>query len=112
MESTELHGPCMMRSIIIRIVLYKAHFDVYVTNAGDNPIRIVLDRKDVSGLDRRIHASNMFYISIGRQPHPAQGHPHCCTLCTGVDNCVGLCVEAASSSPRSSSLLHTVYRSG
>ncbi len=52
-------GSCMMRSIKIRIVLYKAHFGVYVTNAGDISIRIVLNRSDVSGQDRREHASNM-----------------------------------------------------
>jgi hypothetical protein len=37
--------------------LYKDHFDVYVTNAADITIRIVLNRRDVFGQDRRIHAS-------------------------------------------------------
>ncbi len=46
------------RMMIIRIVLYKDHFDVYVTNTGDITIRIVLNRRDVSGQDRQIHASN------------------------------------------------------
>ncbi len=42
---------------IIGIVLYKDRFDVCVTNARDITIRIVLNRRDVSGQDRRIHAS-------------------------------------------------------
>jgi hypothetical protein len=46
------------RMVIIRIVLYKDHFDVYVTNAGDITIRSVLNRRDISGEDHRIHASN------------------------------------------------------
>ncbi len=57
-------GLCMMRSIllesrmmIIRIVLYKDRFYVYVINAGDITSRIVLDRRDNSGKERRIHAS-------------------------------------------------------
>ncbi len=33
-------------------------FDVYGTNAGDIMIRIVLNRRDVSGQDREIHASH------------------------------------------------------
>ncbi len=37
-----------------RIVFYK-DFDVYVTNAMDITIRIVLNRRDVSGQDRRMH---------------------------------------------------------
>ncbi len=40
------------RMMIIRIVLYKDHFDVYVTNVADITIRIVLNRRDVSGQDR------------------------------------------------------------
>ena len=45
------------RMIIIRIVLYTDRFDVYGTNAGDIMIRTVLNRRDVSGQDRQIHAS-------------------------------------------------------
>jgi hypothetical protein len=40
--------------MITRIVLYKDRFDVYVTNAGDIMIRIVLNRRDVSGQDLRM----------------------------------------------------------
>jgi hypothetical protein len=40
-------------TMIIGIVLYKNRFDVCVTNAGDNTIRIVLNRRDVSGRDRQ-----------------------------------------------------------
>jgi hypothetical protein len=43
--------------IIIRIVLYTDRFDEYVTNAGDITSRIVINRRDVSGQDRQIHAS-------------------------------------------------------
>jgi hypothetical protein len=43
--------------MIIRTVLYTVRFDVYLTNAGDITIRIVFNRRDVSGHDRRIHAS-------------------------------------------------------
>jgi hypothetical protein len=35
---------------IIRIVLYKDRFDVYVTKARDIMIRIVLNRREISGL--------------------------------------------------------------
>jgi hypothetical protein len=49
-----VHSSTMM--MIIRIVLYKDHFDVYVTNAGDITIRIFLNRRDVSRQDRRIPA--------------------------------------------------------
>ncbi len=42
---------------IIRIVLYEDRFDVCLTNAGDITIRIVLNRRDVSGQGHRIHAS-------------------------------------------------------
>jgi hypothetical protein len=45
------------RMIIIRIVLYTDRFDVYGTNAGNIMIRTVLNRRDVSGQDRQIHAS-------------------------------------------------------
>ncbi len=45
-----VHSSTMM--MIIRIVLYKYHFDVYVTNAADITIRIVLNRRNVSGQDR------------------------------------------------------------
>ncbi len=45
------------KMMIISFLLYKARFDVYLTNAGDITIRIVLNRRDVSGQDRRIHAS-------------------------------------------------------
>ncbi len=41
----------------IGIVLYKDHFDVCATNAGDITIRNVLNRRDVSGRERQIHAS-------------------------------------------------------
>jgi hypothetical protein len=37
------------RMVIIRIVLYKNHFDVFVTSAGNITVRIVLNRRDVSG---------------------------------------------------------------
>ncbi len=40
--------------MINRIVLYKDRFDVYVTNSGDIMIRIVLNRRDVSGQDLRV----------------------------------------------------------
>ncbi len=40
------------RMMIIRIVLYKDRFDVYVRNARDFTIKIVLNRKD-----HRLHAS-------------------------------------------------------
>ncbi len=43
--------------MIIGIVLYKDRFDGYVTNARDIRIRIVLNRRDVSGQDRQIYAS-------------------------------------------------------
>jgi hypothetical protein len=46
------------RMMIIRIVLYKVSFEVYVANAGNIIIRIVSNRKEVSGQDRRIHASS------------------------------------------------------
>jgi hypothetical protein len=49
------------RMIIIRIVLYTDRFDVYGTNAGDITIRTVLNRRDVSGQDRQIHASKEPY---------------------------------------------------
>jgi hypothetical protein len=42
--------------MIIRIALYKDRFDVYVTNAGDIMIRIVLNRREFSGQDRLLHA--------------------------------------------------------
>jgi hypothetical protein len=45
------------RMMIIRIVLYKDRFDVYVTNAGNITIMIVLNRRDVSGQDLRKDAS-------------------------------------------------------
>ncbi len=45
------------KMMIISFLLYKVRFDVYITNAGDITIRIVLNRRDVSGQDRRIHAS-------------------------------------------------------
>jgi hypothetical protein len=45
------------RMIIIRIVLYKDRFDVYITNARYTTIRIALNRWDVSGQDRWRHAS-------------------------------------------------------
>ncbi len=45
------------RIMIIRIVLYKDRFDVYVTNAGNIAIMIVLKRRDVSGQDLRTDAS-------------------------------------------------------
>jgi hypothetical protein len=51
------------RMMIIRIVLYKARFAVYITNAGDITIRIVLNRRDVSVQDRRIHASHVQLLS-------------------------------------------------
>ncbi len=61
------HGSCLMwsmhdaahpsRMMMIRIVLYKGCFNVYVTNTADITIRIVLYRMDVSGQDCRIHAS-------------------------------------------------------
>jgi hypothetical protein len=35
--------------MIIRIVLYKDHFDVYATSPGDITVRTVLNRRDVSG---------------------------------------------------------------
>jgi hypothetical protein len=45
------------KMMIISFLLYKVRFDVYLTNAGDITIRIVLNRRDVSGQDRRIQAS-------------------------------------------------------
>jgi hypothetical protein len=45
------------RIMIIRIVFYKDRFDVYVTNAGNIAIMIVLNRRDVSGQDLRKDAS-------------------------------------------------------
>ncbi len=47
------------RMMIIRIVFYKARFDVYTTNAGDITIRIVFNRNDVSGQDCPIRASHV-----------------------------------------------------
>jgi hypothetical protein len=38
-------------------VLKKDRFDEFVTYTGDNMIRIVLNRSDVSGQDHRKHAS-------------------------------------------------------
>ncbi len=58
------------RMVIIRIVLYKDCFDVYVTNAGDIMIRHVLNRKDVSGQVRRIHASSAETPTMVPQPIP------------------------------------------
>ncbi len=40
-----------------KIILYKDCLDLYATNAGDIMIRIVLNRRDVSGHVCRIHAS-------------------------------------------------------
>jgi hypothetical protein len=45
------------RMMIIRTVLYKDRFDLYVRNTGNITARIVLKRPYVSGQDRRIHAS-------------------------------------------------------
>jgi hypothetical protein len=45
------------RTMIIRIVLYKDRFHVS-TKAGDITIKIVLNRRDVSGQDCQIHASS------------------------------------------------------
>jgi hypothetical protein len=53
LESTELQSMCdtvhPSRMMIMRIALYKSCFGVCVTNGG-------LNRKDVYGQDRRIHA--------------------------------------------------------
>jgi hypothetical protein len=52
------------RMMIIRIASYKDNFDVYVTNAGDLTIRIVLNRRDVSG--RTIeYMHQIFSFAIG-----------------------------------------------
>jgi hypothetical protein len=47
----------IIRNVFIRIVLYKHRFDGYVTNTVYIMMRIVLNRREVSGQDQRIHAS-------------------------------------------------------
>jgi hypothetical protein len=75
-----LHSLCVMQSMgdaihpsrmmIMRIVLYKNRFNVYVTNSGEIMINIVLNRTDVSGQDRRIHASSAETPTMVPQPIP------------------------------------------
>ncbi len=48
------------RMMIIRIVLYKVSFDVYVTNAGDIMINIVLNRTDVEYMHRQLRHRQWF----------------------------------------------------
>jgi hypothetical protein len=52
--------------MIIRIVLYKDHFDVYVTKTGDITIRIVLNSRDVSRQDRGTYAC-IGLLSVGQK---------------------------------------------
>ncbi len=54
--------------ILIKIVLYKDRFDVYFTNSGDIMIRIVLNRRDVSGQDLRVLPGGG-YTQVGNYPH-------------------------------------------
>jgi hypothetical protein len=60
-------------------VLKKDRFDECVTYTGDNMIRIVLNRSDVSGQDHRIHTSEYYspnqipIYNISDPPPPQSG---------------------------------------